>query len=85
MKLKPDVVILDIIMPDANGISILSQIMSYDCNARVIMCSAAAMQNIIIESIQIGAKGFLVKPVDCETLVRAISKAMEPVMDRKVS
>jgi len=84
MKLQPDIVILDIVMPDANGMNILSQIMSYDSEAKVIMCSVAAMQNIIIESIQLGAKGFLVKPIDRDTLIKSISKALEPSMNARV-
>lgn len=77
MELKPDIVLLDIVMPDANGINILSQLMSYDGNANVIMCSAAALKNVIIESIQIGAKSFLVKPVTQEALLNAVNKVME--------
>lgn len=76
-KLKPDIVILDIVMPDANGMAILDQIMTFDRNANVIMCSIAALQNIIIESIQIGAKGFLVKPVTREALLRSVNKVIQ--------
>jgi two-component system chemotaxis response regulator CheY len=77
ISLKPDIVILDIVMPDANGMAILGQIMSYDSNANVIMCSVAALQNIIIESIQMGAKGFLVKPVTSDALLSNINKIMQ--------
>jgi len=76
-ELKPDIVLLDIVMPDANGISILDQIMNYDNNANIIMCSATALKNVIIESIQLGAKGFLVKPITSEKLLNTINKIME--------
>jgi len=76
-ELNPDIVLLDIVMPDANGISILDQIMNYDKKANVVMCSAAALKNVIIESIQLGAKGFLVKPITAETLLKTVNKVME--------
>ncbi len=76
-KLTPDIVLLDIVMPDSNGISILSELLQFDKNANVIMCSSTALQNVIIESIQIGAKGFLVKPLTRDALARSINKVME--------
>ena len=75
--LKPDIILLDIVMPDANGITILDQLMHYDRNANVIMCSATALQNVIIESIQLGAKGFLVKPITADTLLKTVNRIME--------
>jgi len=75
--LKPDIVLLDIVLPDANGITILDQLMHYDRNANVIMCSSTALQNVIIESIQLGAKGFLVKPITIEVLSKAVNKILE--------
>ncbi|MEI8388414.1 MAG: response regulator [bacterium] len=74
--LNPDIVLLDIVMPDANGIAILDQIINQDENANVIICSSTALRNLIIESIQIGAKGFLVKPITSETLLKTINKIM---------
>jgi len=78
-ELNPDIVILDIILPDANGITILDQLMHYDRNANIIMCSATAMQNIIIESIKLGAKGFLVKPITGEALLKTVNKVLQMV------
>ena len=74
--LNPDIVLLDIVMPDANGIAVLDQIINQDENANVIICSSTALRNLIIESIQIGAKGFLVKPITSETLIKTINKIM---------
>ena len=75
-KLKPDIVTLDIVMPDANGIAILKEIMSYDSDANVIMCSSTAIQHMIIEAIHIGAKSFLVKPFNRELLINNIDKIL---------
>lgn len=76
-ELKPDIVLLDIVMPDANGVAILDQLMHYDMHANVIMCSSTALKNIIIESIQLGAKGFLVKPITADALSKTVNKIME--------
>jgi len=76
-EMKPDIVILDIVMPDANGINILDQLMNYDRNANVIMCSATAIQNVVLDSIQLGAKHFLVKPITREKLLFTINKTLK--------
>ncbi len=75
-ELMPDLVILDIVMPDANGIAILEQLLKFDKNARIVMCSGTALQNVIIETINMGAKSFLVKPVTGECLLRTVDKVM---------
>ena len=77
IELKPDIVLLDIVMPDANGVAILDQLMHYDMHANVIMCSSTALKNVIIESIQLGAKGFLVKPITADALSKTVNKIME--------
>lgn len=77
MRLKPDIVTLDIVMSDANGIAILKEIINYDPNAKVIMCSSTAIQHIILEAIHIGAKNFLIKPFDKDILISAINKILK--------
>jgi two-component system, chemotaxis family, chemotaxis protein CheY len=75
-KLKPDVVLMDITMPKMDGIQSLKEIMNYDKNAKVIMCSALGQQRLIIQAIQFGAKDFIVKPFKQERIVGAIKKAL---------
>ena len=76
--LRPDIVLLDIVLPDANGIAILGQIMDYDNRyANVIMCSATALKNIIIETMQMGAKGFLVKPITADALLKTVNRVLQ--------
>ncbi len=58
----PDIVLLDITMPNTNGLVALEGIMQIDPNAKVVMCSAIGQQAVIIEAIQKGAKDFIVKP-----------------------
>lgn len=61
-KEKPDIVLLDIVMPVKDGLSALKEILSYDEEAKVIMCSALGTKNHMIETINLGAKDFIVKP-----------------------
>ena len=61
-ELKPDLVLMDITMPEMDGIEALKAIKAADAGALVIMCSAMGQQAMVIESIQSGAKDFIVKP-----------------------
>ncbi len=75
-RLKPDVVLMDITMPRMDGIQALQTIMEFDPNAKIIMCSALGQQKLIIQSIQLGAKDFIVKPFKPERIVGAIKKTL---------
>ncbi len=74
-ELHPDIVTLDITMPEVDGISALRNIKSYDEKANVIMCSAMGQQVMVIEAIQAGAKDFIVKPFQADRVIEAIAKA----------
>ncbi|MDG5786776.1 response regulator [Evansella sp. AB-P1] len=73
-ELMPDLVTMDITMPEMDGVSALKEIMQVNPNAKVIMCSAMGQQSMVIDSIQSGAKDFIVKPFDRERIENAISK-----------
>ena len=75
-ELKPDLVTLDITMPDVDGIEALRKIRSVDPGAKVIMCSAMGQQAMVIDAIQAGAKDFIVKPFQAERVLEAIRKAL---------
>lgn len=75
-RLKPDIVLMDITMPRMDGIQALTEIIKFDKTARIIMCSALGQQKLIIQSIQLGAKDFIVKPFKPERIVGAIKKAL---------
>ena len=76
-QLKPDLVMMDITMPEMNGIDALKKIKDSDSNANVIMCSAMGQQAMVIESIQAGAKDFIVKPFQVERVIEAVQKAID--------
>ena len=73
---KPDLVLMDITMPEMDGIQALKQIKAADPNASVVMCSAMGQQAMVLESIQAGAKDFIVKPFQADRILEAVSKAV---------
>lgn len=73
-ELKPDLVIMDITMPEVDGIQAVKDIKKYDSSANIIMCSAMGQQAMVIEAIQAGAKDFIVKPFQAERVLEAVSK-----------
>lgn len=75
-ELKPDLVMMDITMPEMDGIQALKAIKAVDPGATVIMCSAMGQQAMVIESIQSGAKDFIVKPFDKDRVLEAVKKAI---------
>lgn len=74
---KPDVVLLDITMPDMDGVEALREIMQIDKNAKVAMVTAIGQQNMVIECLKAGAKDFVVKPFDPARVLAAVQKMME--------
>ena len=75
-EVQPDLVMMDITMPEMDGIQALKKIKSEDPSATVIMCSAMGQQAMVIESIQSGAKDFIVKPFDKDRVLEAVKKAV---------
>ncbi len=73
---KPDLVLMDITMPEMDGIQALKKIKAGDPNASVIMCSAMGQQAMVIEAIQSGAKDFIVKPFQAERVLEAVKKVV---------
>ena len=69
VELKPDLVLMDITMPEMDGIQALKKIKEADASATVIMCSAMGQQAMVIESIQAGAKDFIVKPFQADRVL----------------
>ena len=74
--LKPDLVLMDITMPEVDGIAALKKIKGADPNAMIIMCSAMGQQAMVIEAIQSGAKDFIVKPFQPERVLEAVKKVV---------
>lgn len=78
-ELKPDLVTMDIIMPEMNGIDAVRQIVAFDSQARIVMCSALGQQALVQEAITAGAKDFLIKPFNPSRVVEVVNKIMNHV------
>ena len=75
-KVKSDLVIMDITMPEVDGIQAVKEIKKIDPSAKIIMCSAMGQQAMVIEAIQAGAKDFIVKPFQAERIIEAVKKVL---------
>lgn len=75
-ELSPNLVIMDITMPDVDGIQAVKEIKKVDKNSKIIMCSAMGQQAMVIESIQAGAQDFIVKPFQPDRVIEAVKKAL---------
>jgi len=73
-ELQPDLVTMDITMPEMNGIEAVKAIIKNHPEARIIMCSAMGQQGMVLEAIQAGAKDFLVKPFTKDRIEEAFNK-----------
>jgi two-component system, chemotaxis family, chemotaxis protein CheY len=74
--LHPDVMTLDITMPEKDGLEALREILASDPAARVVMCSALGQESKVLESIKSGAKDFVVKPFQADRVLEAVGKAL---------
>ncbi len=73
---KPSLVLLDITMPNMNGLEALKAIKGFDSDASVIMCSAMGQESMVIEAIKTGAKDFIVKPFKPNRIIDAVAKIL---------
>lgn len=73
---RPDLVIMDITMPEVDGIQAVKEIKKIDPNSKIVMCSAMGQQAMVIEAIQAGAKDFIVKPFQADRVIEAVRKVL---------
>ncbi|MGO4494839.1 response regulator [Paenibacillus sp. 2RAB27] len=75
-ELKPDIVTMDITMPEMEGVEAVKEIRKKDANAKIVMCSAMGQQVMVVQAIQAGAKDFIVKPFQGDRVLDAIRRAI---------
>jgi len=80
-ELKPDLVTMDIIMPEMNGIDAVRTIMSNDSQAKIVMCSALGQQALVQDALAAGAKDFLIKPFNPSRVIEVVSKILNQVQN----
>ncbi len=74
--LRPDITTMDIVMPEVDGITALKEIMKFDPQAKVVMCSALGQESLIAESIEAGAKDFIVKPFQPNKVLKVVRSVL---------
>ena len=72
-QINPDLVLLDITMPNLDGLNALRAIRTIDTNAKVVMCTAMGQESMVLEAMQYGAKDFIVKPFKADRIVRTVA------------
>lgn len=77
VKLRPDLVTMDIVMPRCSGIDAVKGILKHDATANVVMCSALGQETLVMEALQAGAKDFIVKPFKPDSVVATLAKVLE--------
>ncbi len=78
-ELRPDIVTMDIVMPDMDGIEAAKRIKQIDPQAKIIMCSAMGQQPLVIEALEAGAMDFIIKPFQPQKVIEAVRKALRAV------
>ncbi|MDX9916879.1 MAG: response regulator [Gudongella sp.] len=71
---KPDLITMDITMPEMDGIEALRQIKAINPGVKVVMCSAMGQQSMVMDAIQAGASDFIVKPFQTDRVLQSMSK-----------
>jgi two-component system, chemotaxis family, chemotaxis protein CheY len=73
---KPDLVLMDITMPEMNGIEALRELKRFDKEVTVVMCSSLTSQQSVVEAVKSGAKHFISKPFDEQNVIETIKKVL---------
>ena len=76
-QLNPDIITMDITMPELDGLAALKEIIEYDGNANVIIVSAAGQKNKIVEAIKLGAKDYINKPFEPENIINSVASVLK--------
>ena len=75
-EVKPDLVLMDITMPNMDGLEALKAIRAADPNANVVMCSAMGQESMVVEAIKLGALDFIVKPFKADRILQTVQKVL---------
>jgi len=74
--IHPDVVLMDVTMPEMDGLTALKEIVQFDAKAKVIMLTALGQESVVLEAVKSGARDFVVKPFEQERVMKAITKIL---------
>jgi two-component system, chemotaxis family, chemotaxis protein CheY len=75
-EIQPDVVLMDVTMPEMDGLTALKTIVEFDPKARVVMLTALGQESVVLEAVKSGARDFIVKPFEHDRVMKAIGKLL---------
>jgi len=75
-EIHPDIVLMDITMPEMDGLAALKEIRAFDAQARVVMLTALGQESVVLEAVKSGARDFVVKPFERDRVMTAIGKLL---------
>lgn len=76
-ELQPDVITMDITMPGIDGIETVKQLKQLDAGVRIVMVTSHGQENMVLQALKAGAKGYVMKPLDVEKLREHLAKALQ--------
>lgn len=76
VELQPDLVTMDVVMPEMDGIAAVREILAHDPSARIVMCTSMGQQALVVEAIQAGARSFITKPFQPPKIVETLNKVL---------
>lgn len=80
IELRPDIVVMDMVMPEMSGVDAVRAILHFDPRARVVMCSAMGQQALVTDALAAGARGFITKPFTPSRVLEALVDLMEEAL-----
>ena len=75
-EIHPDIVLMDVTMPEMDGLTALKTIVGFDSKAKVIMLTALGQESVVLEAVKSGARDFIVKPFEHDRVMKAITKLL---------
>lgn len=75
-QLRPDIVTMDVVMPEMSGIDATRKILRTDKDARIVIISAMGQENLVMEAINVGAKDYILKPFNAQDILKTVERAL---------